>query len=71
MTQIEIDPEKLRQARYDAGYSLRELAAELGVDHNVIWLYEHGRRNPQPRTLRKLAEVLGTEVRDLRAGEDD
>ena len=65
MAQIKLDPEKLRSARHRAGYSLRELGQKMGVDHNQLWLYEHGRRNPHPRTLRRLAEHLGVEVADL------
>jgi transcriptional regulator with XRE-family HTH domain len=67
MTQIKLDPDKLRQARHNAGYSLRELAGLLGEapNHNRLWEYEHDRRNPHPRTIRKIAGVLGVEVRDL------
>ena len=69
MTQIKIDPEKLRQARHNAGYSLRELSKIVGIDHNEIWKYENGRRNPYPRNIRRLAEALGVEVRDIREEE--
>jgi transcriptional regulator with XRE-family HTH domain len=67
MTYIKLNPRKLVAARHNAGYSLRELARLLGgtPDHNRLWEYEHGRRSPQPRTIRHLAEVLGVEVRDL------
>jgi transcriptional regulator with XRE-family HTH domain len=70
MTHIQIDPDKLRRARHRAGYSLRELAGVLGVDHNVLWLYEAGRRNPRPRTVRELAQTLGVEVKDLLRSND-
>jgi transcriptional regulator with XRE-family HTH domain len=67
---IELDPDKLRRARHSKGYSLREMGGEMGVDHNVLWEYEKGRRSPQPRTLRRLAQTLGVEVRDLIREED-
>ncbi len=35
------------------------------MDHNLIWMYEAGRRNPIPRNLRKLAEGLGVEPEAL------
>jgi len=65
MSRIQIDPDKLRKARHQAGYSLRELAEILGTDHTVLWLYEAGRRNPQPRTIRGLAQTIGVEVKEL------
>ena len=70
---IRIDPEKLRAARHQAGYSLRELSQVSGIDHNELWKYENARRNPHPRNIRRLAETLGVEVRDLRmiGGEAD
>jgi transcriptional regulator with XRE-family HTH domain len=62
---IELDPDKLRRARHRKGYSLREMARLVGVDHNVLWEYERGRRSPQPRSIRKLAETLEVEVAQL------
>jgi len=55
-------------ARHRGGYSLRELARVADADHNQLWMCEAGRRNPQPHTLRKLATVLGVEVKDLLKG---
>jgi predicted transcriptional regulator len=62
---IKIDPEKLRRARHRAGYSLRELGRVSNTDHNQLWMYENGRRNPQPRVIRRLAASLDVEVADL------
>jgi transcriptional regulator with XRE-family HTH domain len=62
---VEIDPERLKAARHAQGLSLRELGEQVGMDHNLIWLYEDGRRNPIPRNIRRLADALGVEVRDL------
>jgi transcriptional regulator with XRE-family HTH domain len=65
MTHLRIDPERLRAARHRAGYSLREFGRVSQTDHNQLWMYENGRRNPQPRVLRRLAEALGVEVANL------
>ncbi|CAA9450799.1 MAG: hypothetical protein AVDCRST_MAG58-927 [uncultured Rubrobacteraceae bacterium] len=62
---IEIDPQKLRAARHRKALTLRELGERVGMDHNLIWMYEDGRRKPIPRNLRKLAEGLGVEPADL------
>jgi transcriptional regulator with XRE-family HTH domain len=65
MPRIQIDPEKLRRARHRRGYSLREFGRISNTDYNQLWSYENGRRNPQPRVIRRLAEALGVEVSDL------
>ena len=65
MVRIEIDPEKLRSARHRKGYSLREFGRISNTNYNNLWMYENGRRNPQPRVIRRLAEALNVEVVDL------
>src|SRR5215207_2988486 len=60
--------ERLRQIREQAGYSQQDLADESGVSQHTISEIELGRRKPQGRTLRKLAGVLGVEVRDFFEG---
>ena len=60
-------PEKLREARLNRGYSQLELAELAGVSQASIAMIETGaRKNPHPRTLRKLAGALDIAVRDLR-----
>ena len=65
---IEIDPQKLRAARHRQALTLRELGEKVGMDHNLIWMYEDGRRNPIPRNLRRLAEALDVEPAYLMRG---
>jgi transcriptional regulator with XRE-family HTH domain len=57
---------RLRHARELAGLSQQELADSSGVSQHTISEIELGRRKPHGSTLRKLAEVLGVEVADLR-----
>ena len=57
--------ERLRHIREQAGYSQQDLADESGVSQHTISEIELGRRKAQGRTLRKLARVLGVEVRDF------
>jgi len=57
--------DRLRQIREHTGYSQQDLADESGVGQHTISEIELGRRKPQGRTLRKLAKVLGVEVRDF------
>lgn len=50
--------------------SLRELANRSGVAFDNINKLELGKRNAQPRTIRKLAEALGVEPHELMKGEE-
>jgi DNA-binding XRE family transcriptional regulator len=60
-----IDPQKFRNLRTSKGMTTRGLAKEAGVSTETINAIEHGRRQPQVRTLDKIAKVLGVEVRDF------
>ena len=57
--------ERLRHIREQAGYSQQDLADKSGVSQHTISEIELGRRKPQGRTLRKLANALGVEVADF------
>lgn len=56
----------LKNARIDAGYSLRALEELSGVHAASISKLELLHNGAQPRTARKLADALDVEVRDLR-----
>lgn len=51
--------ENLRAARTGAGLSQEALAYEAVVDRAAISVYERGRREPNLRTVLKLARALG------------
>jgi transcriptional regulator with XRE-family HTH domain len=57
--------QRLREERQLKGWSQRDLARETGVNTDTISGIETGQHEPRPSTLRKLAEGLGIEVRDL------
>lgn len=60
------DSRALRLKRMRMGYSLRDLSELSGVTQDNIWKIETGvTRRPHGKTLRKLAEALGLEVREL------
>ena len=61
--------ERLKELRKERVLSLRELEERSGVSYNTIWRIEDGRQGAHPRTLRKLAEALGVEPRELIEGE--
>ncbi len=54
-----MDGARLRRLRQERALSLRELGEMTGVAFDTINKLELGRREAQPRTIRKLAEALG------------
>jgi transcriptional regulator with XRE-family HTH domain len=55
----------LRQARQRSGLPQRELSELAGVSKGTIWELETERRGSYPRTLRRLAKALQTEISNL------
>lgn len=51
--------ERLARLRKTAGYSLRELAAEVGVSHRMLVYYEKHAEHPPAHLLPQLAMALG------------
>ena len=51
--------EKLRAARIEAGFPMKELAAELGVSRDSVANWEKGRAFPCIRYLRRLEDTFG------------
>lgn len=62
--------ERLRKLRKDKVLSMRELEELAGVSYNTIWRLEAGRQGAHPKTIRKLAEALGVEPRELTREEE-
>jgi transcriptional regulator with XRE-family HTH domain len=66
---MEVNVERLRELRRERVLSLRELEEKSGVSYNTIWHLEDGRQGAHPRTIRKLAEALGVDPKELIRGE--
>lgn len=49
----------IRELRQDRGWTQYELAIEVGVQPQAVYLWESGRRVPQVPQLRKLGQVFG------------
>lgn len=60
-----VDGEKLRELRLELMLSQRELADKIGSTQATISNLELGNRQAQPRTVRRLAEVLRVEPKAL------
>ncbi len=55
----------IKAARQARRLTLAEVGYTLGVTRQYVYAWEAGRRNPGPKHLAKLAEVLGLQVTDL------
>jgi transcriptional regulator with XRE-family HTH domain len=64
-----VDGARLRQLRQERALSLRELGEITGVAFDTINKLELGKRDAQPRTIRKLADALGIEPKELMKGD--
>ena len=64
-----VDGNRLRQLRREQVLSQRDLSQITGIAHDSISQLETGKREAQPRTIRKLAEALGVEPRKLMKGD--
>ena len=69
MVSRRVDGVALRKARLNAGLTLREVAAELNVaDGARVGAWEHGREQPQPSFIPRLAKALNVPATALLLG---
>jgi transcriptional regulator with XRE-family HTH domain len=66
----EVDRMQLKRLRQEQALSLRDLARRSGVAYDTINRLELGKQDAQPRTIRRLAEALGVEPKELMKGEE-
>ena len=62
---FEVDGQRLRQLRVVRALSLRALKEKSGVAYDTINKLENGRRPARLVTIRKLADALGVQPREL------
>ena len=65
---MRVDGERLSRIRRGQALSQRDLSRITGVAHDSISQLETGKRKAQPKTIRKLAEALGVEPKELMEG---
>lgn len=61
---------KIKQARVGKGLNQDELAEKLGVSQAAISLFEKDQRQPTPKMLDQICEILNVEKKDL-VGEEE
>jgi transcriptional regulator with XRE-family HTH domain len=67
---FEVNEQRLRQLRVERALSLRALAQRSGVAFDTINKLELGHRPARLVTIRKLADALGVEPKELMKGEE-
>jgi transcriptional regulator with XRE-family HTH domain len=67
---FEVNGQRLRQLRVERALSLRALAERSGVAFDTINKLELGHRPARLATIRKLADALGVEPKELMKGEE-
>jgi transcriptional regulator with XRE-family HTH domain len=67
---FEVDGQRLRQLRVQRALSLRALAQRSGVAFDTINKLELGHRPARLVTIRKLADALGVEPKELMKEEE-
>ncbi len=68
---LEIDGVKLRELRRDRALAQEDLERMTGVAQSTLSALEAGKRDAQHNTVRRLAEALGVEPRELMRRSDD
>ncbi len=68
---FDVNGQRLRQLRVEQALTLRALAERSGVSYDTINKVELGQRPARLSTIRKLADALGVEPRELIKGEGD
>jgi len=66
----EVDRMQLKRLRQEQALSLRDLARRSGVAYDTINRLELGKQDAQPRTIRRLAEALEVQPKELMKGEE-
>ena len=56
---------KLKVLRQEKVLSQRDLASMAGLTQMTVWRIENGYRDARPGTIRKLAQALGVEPKEL------
>jgi transcriptional regulator with XRE-family HTH domain len=65
-----VDGQRLRELRVEKALSLRALGERTGVAYDTINKLELGYRPARLVTIRKLADALGVEPKELMKGEE-
>ena len=68
---FDVDGQRLRKLRVEKALSLRALGERSSVAYDTINKLELGHRQARLTTIRKLAEALDVEPKELMKGEEE
>jgi transcriptional regulator with XRE-family HTH domain len=68
---MEVDVDKLKALREEKVLSQRELARMANLAQGTVWRIEKGFSEVHPQTIRKLAQALGVEPKELVKREEE
>jgi transcriptional regulator with XRE-family HTH domain len=68
---FDVNGHRLRRLRVERALTLRALAERSGVSYDTINKLELGQRPARLSTIRKLADALNVEPRELMKGKED
>lgn len=72
MTDNDYMRERIREMRTERGFTQLDLAVRAGVNEGTINVIERGVVTPKPETVRRIAEALETDVKNLyKTGQSD
>ena len=59
---------RLKEVREELGFSQKDLSDKSGIALSTISGIEVGKHKPRPATLRKLADAMGVDIREITRG---
>jgi transcriptional regulator with XRE-family HTH domain len=59
---------RLREVREELGFTQKELSEKTGIALSTISGIETGKHKARPATLRKLANAMGVDIREITRG---
>ena len=62
---------RISEARKARGWTQAQLAEEIGLSRNYVWMMENGDRTPTNRTISDICRVLNVRETWLRTGEGE
>lgn len=65
VTDIDVDPSKLREARERKGFTQSQVAQAVGVQKAAISKIEVGQGLPSANILARLCELYGVDISDI------
>ncbi len=60
-----VNAQRIKKERIIKGLTMREVAHKAGISYTSIYQLEKGQNKPQPKTIRKICDVLGIRTEEV------